>query len=159
MKNPEHTTLHQLAGELALGEPVLAGELAVLPLFLPGSGGESSRQPEPYILLDEALPCGLVEVVEIGAGHVPEILVRNRGASPVLILEGDHLVGAKQNRAVWITILVPGKSETVIPVSCLEQGRWRYNTPGAAGHRRAARAASPAPRPGSPPTIPRSPPR
>ena len=36
---------------------------------------------------------------------------------------------------MWITILVPGKSETVIPVSCLEQGRWHYRPSGGAGHR------------------------
>jgi hypothetical protein len=47
----------------------------------------------------------------------------------VLIIDGEELVGAKQNRIVNTTILVPGDSTIVIPVSCVEQGRWSYKSP------------------------------
>jgi hypothetical protein len=40
-------------------------------------------------------------------------------------LDGEELVGAKQNRIV--TILVAPQSEIVIPVSCIEAGRWGYS--------------------------------
>jgi hypothetical protein len=53
---------------------------------------------------------------------VPELRVKNSGDLPVLILDGEELVGAKQNRIVNVTILVPPHSETVIPVSCIEAG-------------------------------------
>lgn len=46
---------------------------------------------------------------------------------PVLVLDGEELVGAKQNRIVNVTILVPPWSELVIPVSCIEAGRWSYS--------------------------------
>ena len=46
----------------------------------------------------------------------------------MLIVEGEELVGAKQNRIVNATFLVAGKTEIVIPVSCVEQGRWRYDS-------------------------------
>jgi hypothetical protein len=47
----------------------------------------------------------------------------------VLVLDGEELVGAKQNRIVNATILVPELSSLVIPVSCVEQGRWSYTSP------------------------------
>ncbi len=47
----------------------------------------------------------------------------------VLILDGEELVGAKQNRIVNTTILILGNSTTVIPVSCVESGRWSYDSP------------------------------
>ena len=37
-------------------------------------------------------------------------------------------MGAKQNRVVNATFLVSGKSELVLPVSCVEAGRWVYRT-------------------------------
>jgi hypothetical protein len=45
-----------------------------------------------------------------------------------LIVEGEELLGAKQNRIVNATFLVAGKTEIVIPVSCVEQRRWRYDS-------------------------------
>jgi len=38
------------------------------------------------------------------------------------------LVGAKQNRIVNTTIIVPAMEKVVIPVSCVEEGRWSYDT-------------------------------
>ena len=82
-----------------------------------------------YLLLDEALGDNLIEVVEVSeGGSVPELKVVNKAARMVLILDGEELVGAKQNRIVNTTILVDRKSTLVIPVSCVEHGRWSYNT-------------------------------
>ena len=82
-----------------------------------------------YLLLDEALSEGLIEVVEVSeGGSVPQLKVLNKAARMVLILDGEELVGAKQNRIVNTTILVDRKSTLVIPVSCVEHGRWSYNT-------------------------------
>jgi len=57
------------------------------------------------------------------------LLVENKGDLRVLFLEGEELVGAKQNRILNTSILVPAKSKTKIPVSCVERGRWRYHSP------------------------------
>ena len=83
-----------------------------------------------YILLDEAMAGGLIEVVEVDeAGAVSRLKVVNKSPDMVLILDGEELVGAKQNRIVNTTILIQAKSTTLIPVSCVEQGRWSYDSP------------------------------
>ena len=83
-----------------------------------------------FLLLDEALVCGALAVEEVSkAGSVPELKVVNNSLQMVLILDGEELVGAKQNRIVNTTILVGAMSELVIPVSCVEQGRWSYDSP------------------------------
>ncbi len=76
-------------------------------------------------MLEEALGKGDVSVSEISeGGQVPFLQVENEGQNPVLILEGEELVGGKQNRIVNTTILVPVGSVIKIPVSCVESGRW-----------------------------------
>ena len=59
-------------------------------------------------------------------GSVPELLFKNLGDRPVLLVEGEELVGAKQNRTLNISILAPPGRETRIPVTCVEGGRWGY---------------------------------
>ena len=82
-----------------------------------------------YLLMDEALTEGLMEVVEVDKdGSVPELKVKNKSPQMILILDGEELVGAKQNRITNTTILVQGRSSLVIPVSCVEQGRWSYDS-------------------------------
>ena len=54
-----------------------------------------------YILLDEALGSGVIEVTEVNEhGAVPNLKVHNKSPKMVLILDGEELVGAKQNRIV-----------------------------------------------------------
>jgi len=83
-----------------------------------------------YLMLDEALGENLIEIAEKdNAGSVPELRVMNKSPRMILILDGEELVGAKQNRIVNTTILVQGNATIVIPVSCVEHGRWPYDSP------------------------------
>ena len=82
-----------------------------------------------FLTLDDALKSGALSVTEVNeGGTVPELKVINQSGEKVLLLDGEELVGAKQNRVLNVTILVAPKSETVIPVSCVEQGRWSYRS-------------------------------
>jgi len=66
-----------------------------------------------YVALDEALDRKLVEVTEVdAAGSVPDLLVKNCGKRSVLIIDGEEVVGAKQNRVVNASILRPAESTT-----------------------------------------------
>lgn len=82
-----------------------------------------------YLTLKEALDAGTLSIQETDVhGSVPELAAVNTGELPVLILDGEELVGAKQNRAVNTTIMIAPLSKVKIPVSCTEQGRWSYNS-------------------------------
>ncbi|MBC7076468.1 MAG: hypothetical protein H5T98_10505 [Syntrophomonadaceae bacterium] len=108
---------------LELGELQAHENMAVVPLFSPVKGGPS------YVTMKEALEGGFLQVTEIGEeGSVPELKVRNSGDKPVLLLDGEELSGAKQNRVLNTTILVPARAEVIIPVSCTEAGRWHYTS-------------------------------
>ena len=104
---------------IRMGSPVTLENLTMFPLL-----GDTVGQPG-YLTLEEALQFGLVRVTEVSEqGSVPNLCLVNEAEMPVLLLDGEELVGAKQNRIVNLTIMVAAKSETVIPVSCVEAGRW-----------------------------------
>jgi hypothetical protein len=103
------------------GEIQAFRNMAVIPLFSP-----LDDSPE-YLTLKEALEKNVLKITEISrSGSVPELKVSNASEVGVLLLDGEELVGAKQNRVLNTTILLREKSDTVIPVSCTEQGRWSY---------------------------------
>jgi len=105
------------------GEPQRYKKTAILPLIAPDGAFA-------YRTLGEALATSDIIITEVSAaGSVPELLVINRGKTPVLLIDGEELAGAKQNRVLNTSILIKAFSETRIPVSCTEQGRWSYASP------------------------------
>ena len=71
--------------------------------------------------------CAVTEVGE--AGIVGEVLVKHgSGGAPLLILDGEEIIGAKQNRTFNGSFVVMPGAETKLPVSCVEQGRWRHSS-------------------------------
>jgi hypothetical protein len=90
----------------------------------------TSEQKLEYITLDEALAAQTASVTEVSeSGSVPDLLFRNDGDTPVLLLDGEELIGAKQNRVLNLSILAPANKTITIPVSCVEAGRWSRRTP------------------------------
>ncbi|MCL6543847.1 MAG: hypothetical protein K6T61_01345 [Bryobacteraceae bacterium] len=119
------TNLQQEFATLTTAPPLHFGNLTVLPLLRT----KPSFAEPGYLLLEEAMRRGAARVVELDGGSVPEIRFENMADEPVLILDGEELIGAKQNRALNLTILAPPKQTITIPVSCVEAGRWsnRYD--------------------------------
>jgi len=67
--------------------------------------------------------------LKLGAPQVfRNLAFENSSAEKILLVDGDELVGAKQNRVINLSILVAGGAKVVIPVSCVEQGRWAYRS-------------------------------
>jgi hypothetical protein len=114
-------TFGEAVRQLILEPAITFENLTVIPLVSP------SQREACYATLDEALAAGQVRITEVDeAGHVPELKIVNSAATSVLLLDGEELLGAKQNRVVNLSILVPAHKTTVIPVSCVESGRWRH---------------------------------
>lgn len=119
----------EVAGQLAfwLGRVRTAGvrrlgPLDVTPLLHDGPHGQ------PPALLHEALADGSLQIVEEGGGVVNTVRAHNKGDRPVLILEGESIVGAKQNRVVTLDILLAPSADLQVPVGCVEQGRWHHTS-------------------------------
>ncbi len=89
---------------------------------------DNAPGPE-YMLAEDAISHGTLVIEETSAeGQVPRLRVYNRSDTPVLILEGDILVGGKQNRLCNSTVMVPSYSKLDLPVSCVESRRWRHQS-------------------------------
>ncbi|MFZ4645586.1 MAG: ARPP-1 family domain-containing protein [Gemmataceae bacterium] len=110
---------------LKVSAPVTVGGLTIYGLT------GATRGLVDYTTLDEAIGAKTAEVTEISeSGSVPELRFINKSDKHILLLAGEQLVGAKQNRVLNTTMLVEAGSTTTIPVSCVEQGRWSYKMRG-----------------------------
>jgi hypothetical protein len=108
---------------LRLGEPQDLSPYRLYPVVLDSPG------PAPKLLLThQAIESGRLEVLEQGDGVVQQLLAYNKGPEPVVVLEGDTLVGCKQNRVVARSVVLGGGVKIPIPVGCMEEGRWGWRT-------------------------------
>jgi hypothetical protein len=117
---------------IQIGDPVEHRGIVIAPIY-------PRKDPEAeYLTLEEALPLGF-RITEIDeAGSVPELKAFNPLDQAVLLYDGEELLGAKQNRILNVTVLVAAHSETRIPVSCVEQGRWNTRSSAFAAARHTA---------------------
>ncbi|MCW3095922.1 MAG: hypothetical protein JWL77_1540 [Chthonomonadaceae bacterium] len=108
---------------LKLGAPASFQHLTMFPLLGRDAEGED------YLTLDEALASKTVHITEVSeGGSVPELRFVNEGDRQVLLMDGEEVVGAKQNRTLNITILAAPHSTLLLPVTCVEAGRWAHNS-------------------------------
>jgi len=120
---------------LALAPRQCHGALTLWPLIAraaatpaPGAGAFGERTPA-CIALADAIAAGTFFVSEVDeVGSVPHVVAENRGDVAVLVLFGEELRGAKQNRIANATFLVGAHSRVVLDVSCVEAGRWARHT-------------------------------
>jgi len=88
-----------------------------------------NTRPPDLMPLDVGLSMGLVEITEVDEnGSVGQLNVINNAVTPLLLMDGEEIKGAKQNRIINATMIIPAKSQQIIDVSCSESGRWNYNS-------------------------------
>ncbi|WCJ60128.1 hypothetical protein NXS98_03100 [Fontisphaera persica] len=119
----EGPEIAQFLQHLRLGTPQQLGAMTVIPL-LDGDGGALH-----YLTLNQAMRQGKLTIREVSEhGSVPHLLAENQADLPVLLLDGEQLSGAKQNRVLNTSLLIKERTTVQIPVSCVEAGRWNYQS-------------------------------
>lgn len=108
--------------EVKPGEPTRHEHLTVFPLI-------ADEQPSSGLkLLLDALNEDSLIIREVGDGSVPTLIAINKGEIDILVFDGEQLIGAKQNRITNRSMFLGAGTETEIPVSCMEQGRWHFDS-------------------------------
>ena len=78
--------------------------------------------PEDYLVLDDAMAEGLVEIAE--EGGVNQLTITNRSDRPLFLLAGEVVIGGKQDRIIGKNTIIAAKKTEALPVFCVEHGRW-----------------------------------
>lgn len=111
--------LSQTLDRITPADPMTHRKLTLIPLL----GGQS--RTADYLLIKEAINHDQLTISEVDtSGSVGNLLAINRSDHPILLIDGHEVMGIKQNRIFNASILLPPQSKTMVPVSCVEQGRW-----------------------------------
>ena len=111
------TLSRYVTGHLQVGDPDVAGPLAVYPV----TGAAPALE---YLGFAQAIGSGLA-IKELSDGaDVNDLVVLNPTPHHVLLYEGEEVRGAQQNRTFDVSVLVPAGAHLSVPVSCVEAGRW-----------------------------------
>ena len=107
-----------LAPKLTVADPDVVGSLAVFPLI-------ADRVPAVrYVSFAAAVGSGATVRELDGGASVNDLVVHNPLDVPVLLYEGEEVLGAQQNRTFDVSALVAAGTKLHVPVSCVEAGRW-----------------------------------
>ena len=73
--------------------------------------------------LTEALKENILEIKETGVVANLQFINKSNDCK-IIIMEGEIVKGGRQNRVINVTMILDENSETIVPTSCVEQGRW-----------------------------------
>lgn len=109
-----------LSSEIELLDAQVHKNMAIIPI----------RTPKNYkfdiLTLKKGFQLGLAKVKECEKSTVNTLIVENKSSVPLLLVDGEEIVGGDQNRIVNSTILIAAQRKMKIPVNCTEHGRWGY---------------------------------
>lgn len=115
----------QPAENLILGEPQHFETLTLYPVHANDAFPDNRIKLGNYLSMSEAVGAGKVKVTEVDGGDVNNLLIENLSGDTVMILNGETVVGGKQNRMIARDVLLePHSGKLDLNVFCVEHGRW-----------------------------------
>jgi len=109
---------------LEVGKPLSYRNLTIVPVYF-----SKSQDKTEYITLEDALKQNWIEITEMEGGRVPQVRITNNSKHMIYLMGGEILTGCKQDRILAGDILLaPGTKDLLVPVFCVEQGRWNFTS-------------------------------
>lgn len=124
--SPDKTgSVAMLVKLLEVGRSVAYQALTIVPIYR-----ADNPRPGDFVMLDEAVKNGWIEIGELDGGRVPQVRISNLSKRTIYIMGGEILTGARQDRILASDLLLgPGTRNLVVPVYCVEHGRWTAVSP------------------------------
>lgn len=108
------------ADDRTFGAATPFGNLALYPVT-----SRSQVDVGPLVSLDDALASKEADVRESqSGGTVNQLVIENKGKTPIFVLAGTVVRGGKQDRQIGQDFILEGKSTTPVDAFCVEHGRW-----------------------------------
>ena len=118
--------------KVKVGPPKVQGPLTLFPIW-------SLLPPALPYLPGPLVPGAGVSISELEDGATVDTLsIQNLADAAVLLLEGELVSGAQQDRTLNVSVLVAAGTKVHLPVSCVEAGRWGGGTHFTRQHRMAS---------------------
>ncbi|MFC1842459.1 ARPP-1 family domain-containing protein [Candidatus Dependentiae bacterium] len=111
--------------EIEIGKPIEYKNMKLFPIQV-----NQELSSKNYVTLDEASKKDWLTIKELSSATVNTVEVKNNGKKPILLMTGEIIKGAKQDRMIKKDILLPpNKTWVQVPVFCVEHGRWNHVSP------------------------------
>ena len=116
--------INYLLDSIEIGNPVYNENLTIFPIYRNNKSKEYN-----FTLLEEALKKNYLKITELDGGNVPEVNITNKSDKIIFLMGGEVITGCKQDRIVARDVIIDSKrKDLIVPVYCVEQGRWSYNS-------------------------------
>lgn len=106
----------------ALLTPIQVDSLTLTPIV--AAGASVPEEDVDVVTLDEAFKQKLVAIKEKEDETVNQLTLTNRSERPMFLLAGEVIIGGKQDRIIGQNTIIAANQTHVVPVFCVEHGRW-----------------------------------
>src|SRR5947207_8759256 len=122
-KSKDPSALNEKAQLLA---PIQVDSLTLTPIVATAAGAPKSKLD--VLVLDEGFAQKVVSIREKDDESVNQLTLTNTSDRPLFVLAGEVIIGGKQDRIIGANTMISAKATEVVPVFCVEHGRWDEKT-------------------------------